>query len=72
MPKLPKISGRKAIKAFSKDGWIIARQKSSHIIVTKFGSIVILSIPLHDKLDRGTLRGLGLAGLTVDEFVGFL
>ncbi len=73
MSKLPKISGKKAIKAFCRAGWIIYRQKSSHIIMTKLDSIVILSVPLHDELDRGTLRGLiGLAGLTVEEFVDLL
>jgi predicted RNA binding protein YcfA (HicA-like mRNA interferase family) len=73
MSKLPKISGKKAVKAFSRAGWIISRQKSSHMIMTKPDSIIILSVPLHDELDRGTLRGLiGLAGLTVEEFVNFL
>lgn len=56
MSKLPKISGTKAVKAFRRAGWIISRQKSSHMIMTRSDSIVILSVPLHDELDRGTLR----------------
>ncbi|MDD1762740.1 MAG: type II toxin-antitoxin system HicA family toxin [Methanothrix sp.] len=73
MSRLPNISGKKAVKAFRKAGWIIARQKSSHMILTKSDSIVILSVPLHDELDRGTLRGLiGMAGLTVEEFIELL
>ena len=69
MSRLPNISGKNAVKAFSKAGWIISR----HMIMTKSDSIVILSVPLHDDLDRGTLRGLiGLAGLTVEEFLEFL
>ena len=73
MSKLQKISGKKAVKAFSRAGWIISRQKSSHMIMTKSDSIVILSVPLHDELDRGTLRGLiGLAGLTIEEFMELL
>jgi predicted RNA binding protein YcfA (HicA-like mRNA interferase family) len=73
MSRLPNISGQKAVKVFKKAGWIISRQKSSHIIMTKLDSIVILSVPLHNELDRGTLRGLiGLAGLTVEEFVELL
>jgi len=73
MSRLPNISGKEAVKAFSRAGWIISRQKSSHMILTKSDSIVILSVPLHDELDRGTLRGLiGLAGLTVEEFVELL
>lgn len=48
-------------------------KKSSHMILTKSDSIVILSVPLHDDLDRGTLRGLiGLAGLAVEGFVELL
>jgi hypothetical protein len=43
------------------------------MIMTKSDSIVTLSFPLHDELDRGTLRGLiGLAGLTLEEFVKLL
>ena len=73
MSRLPNISGKRAVKAFSKAGWIISRQKSSHMIMTKLDSIVILSVPLHDELDRGTLRGLiGLAGLAVEGFVELL
>jgi len=52
MSRLPKISGKKAVKAFSRAGWIISRQKSSHMIMTKSDSIVTLSVPLHDELDE--------------------
>ena len=73
MAKLPVISGIAAVKAFSKDGWFVARQTGSHIIRVKAGSEVILSIPNHRELDRGTLRKLiKLTGLTVDEFVALL
>lgn len=50
MSRLLKISGKKAVKAFSKAGWVISRQKSSHIIMTKSESIAILSVRLHDLL----------------------
>ncbi len=73
MSRLPNISGKKAVKAFCRAGWIISRQKSSHMILTKSDSIVILSVPLHVELDRGTLRGLiGMAGMTVEEFLELL
>lgn len=73
MVKLPKISGIKAVKAFSKAGWVVARQTGSHIIMVKTNSIVTLSVPRHDELDRGTLRKLiKLSGMTIDEFVKFL
>lgn len=69
MSFLPRVSGREAVKAFEKSGWHVARQKGSHIILTKEGSFVTLSVPDHRELDRGTLRKLiSLAKMTVEEF----
>ena len=51
-------------------GWDLARQRGSHIILTKEGHIATLSVPNHRQVARGTLRSLiARAGLTVDEFV---
>jgi predicted RNA binding protein YcfA (HicA-like mRNA interferase family) len=73
MSNLPLISGKKAIKAFNKDGWIVKRQSGSHIILVKPGSIVTLSIPNHKEVKRGTLRSLIKdAGLSVSEFIDLL
>ncbi len=56
--KLPIVSGKDAIKAFQKAGWRIARQKGSHVTMTKEGYPVILTIPLHKELDSGLLKSL--------------
>ncbi|PYV15895.1 MAG: hypothetical protein DMG21_13520 [Acidobacteria bacterium] len=73
MASLPVVSGVDAIRAFERAGWRRARQKGSHVSLVKAGVNVNLSVPLHRELDRGTLRKLiKLAGLSVDEFVGFL
>ena len=73
MPKLPRISGRKAVRAFQRAGWEVARQRGSHVILTKPGSIYTLSIPLHPVLGPGLLRDLiRKAGLTVEEFTELL
>ena len=73
MPRLPVISGRKAVKTFSKFGFSASRQTASHIIMEKAGLDVTLSVPLHDELKRGTLRNLIKdAGLTVEDFVAML
>jgi len=73
MARLPRISGMKAVKAFYKDGWFMARQTGSHVIMVKSGRMVTLSVPKHRELDRGTLRKLiRLAGLSVGEFVELL
>ncbi len=51
----------------------MARQRGSHIIMVKAGSMATLSVPDHKEVARGTLRSLiGDAGLTVEEFTGLL
>jgi predicted RNA binding protein YcfA (HicA-like mRNA interferase family) len=48
---------------------VVSRQAASHIILTKSGEIVTLSVPDHREVARGTLRSLiRAANLTVDEF----
>ena len=70
MASLPVISGSETVRVFERFGWTVARQTSSHIIMTKEGGIVTLSIPNHKEVARGTLRSLiRSANLTVDEFV---
>ena len=69
MPKLPVISGRDAVKAFSRAGWRAIRQHGSHVMMEKPGREEVLSVPQHGELRRGTLRALlRTAGITVDEF----
>lgn len=69
MPELPQVSGKEAIKAFEKLGFHQARQRGSHVILKKDGFPILLSVPLHNELKRGTLRRLLRdAGLTIDEF----
>jgi predicted RNA binding protein YcfA (HicA-like mRNA interferase family) len=70
MASLPVLSGREAVKVFESFGWEVSRQSSSHIIMTKEGEMVTLSIPDHKEVAKGTLRSLiRAANLTVDEFV---
>jgi len=49
MARLPMISGMKAVKTFSKDGWFMARQTGSHVIMVKSGRVVTLSVPKHER-----------------------
>ena len=73
MGKLPIISGREAVKAFSKVGWRVARQAGSHVIMLNHSSPALLSIPDHAELKRGTLRNLITdASMTVDEFLALI
>ena len=73
MPPVPLLHLSDVIKIFQKFGWSIARQRGSHIILTKLGHIATLSVPNHDEVARGTLRSLiSKAGLTVEEFLDVL
>jgi len=70
MGVLPLLSGREVVRVFETFGWSVARQSSSHIILTKPGEIASLSVPDHKEVARGTLRSLiRSANLTVAEFV---
>ena len=74
MAKLPRdCSGRQAVKAFQRTGWIVARQTASHVILVKVGERPTLSVPDHKVLDPGLLRSLlRHAELTVEEFIRLL
>lgn len=73
MGELPVCSGAEAVRAFERLGWTFARQSGSHQVLTKQGLAIVLSIPNHRALDRGTLRSqIRLAGVTVDEFIAAL
>lgn len=73
MARLANISGKEAVKAFQKAGWETAGQVGSHIVMTKLGLRVNLSIPQHKELSVGTLRALiRNAGMTVEEFLALL
>ena len=73
MPKLPAISGRESVIAFSRVGWTFARQRGSHMILIRPGSLASLSIPDHKELAKGTLRALiRAADLTLEEFLALL
>jgi predicted RNA binding protein YcfA (HicA-like mRNA interferase family) len=67
------LSGRAVVKAFVRDGWELARQKGSHMILVKEGSWATLSVPDHREIAPGMLRSLIRAsGLTVDQFAALL
>jgi predicted RNA binding protein YcfA (HicA-like mRNA interferase family) len=70
MASLPVLSGREVVKALIGDGWELARQKGSHMILVKPGSIVSLSVPDHREVAKGTLRSLiRSAGYSLEEFL---
>jgi predicted RNA binding protein YcfA (HicA-like mRNA interferase family) len=73
--KLPVVSGEKTIKALCKAGFTVTRQRGSHVRLKKttFERTITITVPLHDVLDRGTLKSIiRTAGLSADEFVRLL
>jgi len=73
--KLPVISGKEALRALERAGFVVVRQRGSHARIKKvtFESVIKITIPIHETLDRGTLKSiLRNADLTVEEFVGLL
>jgi predicted RNA binding protein YcfA (HicA-like mRNA interferase family) len=72
---LPVLSGNDAIRALTRAGFSFVRQRGSHVRMKKQGPDLALNvtIPLHDELDRMTLRSIiKAAELSEDEFLNLL
>jgi predicted RNA binding protein YcfA (HicA-like mRNA interferase family) len=68
--RLANISCKTAAKAFQKAGWQAIGQVGSHLLMSKPGLRVNLSVPQHKELSVGTLRALiRHAGMTLKEFL---
>jgi predicted RNA binding protein YcfA (HicA-like mRNA interferase family) len=72
MPPLPVISGAQCIAALEKLGYTRVRQKGSHVRLNCAGRSPV-TVPMHDELDRGTLRSiLRTVDVTVEEFLALI
>jgi len=61
MPKLRSLSGKEVIRILLRFGFEIASQRGSHVKLRRFlpdGTKQTLTIPLHEDLDRGTIRAI--------------
>lgn len=73
MPKLPRVSGKAAVAAFRRAGWMLSRMHGSHHILRHPSTGQHLSVPGHDTLKTGLLADLiKRAGLTAEEFIELL
>ena len=74
MSKLPVVSGREALKAFQKIGYILDHQTGGHMILRHQNPPYRrLTVPDHKTLAKGTLRSLiRESGLTVEQFAKLL
>lgn len=69
MPRLTNISGKKAVKAFLKFGYVHVHTSGDHAILQKHGSPT-LSIPLHKEVAQFLLKSqVKRAEISIDDFI---
>jgi len=72
MSKVPSLPYDRIIRALQRDGWVVVRQKGSHIRLLKHtpAETLKLTVPAHRPIKRSTLAHiLKQARLSVDEFL---
>jgi len=72
MSKIPSLDYEKVIKALQRDGWVIVRQKGSHIRLQKHveNEVLKIIVPAHKPIKRSTLSHiLKQARITLDDFL---
>ncbi|MBK6430545.1 type II toxin-antitoxin system HicA family toxin [Candidatus Amarolinea dominans] len=71
MLKLPVVSGREAVRTLERLGFVVVRQRGSHLVLRRGASGCV--VPNHRELKTGTLTGiLKQAGVSADEFIAAL
>jgi len=69
---LPQVSGQQVVRALAKIGYLVVRQKGSHMIL-RGGAGVGITVPNHTTIAPGTLRAIiRAAGLSVQDFIDLL
>ena len=72
MSKLPVVSGKELVNALEKVGFVVVRQKGSHVSLQKITSegTYRTVVPLHTRLAKGTLLEiLHQTGLSKEELI---
>lgn len=75
MTKVPSLGYEKVIAALQRDGWVVVRQRGSHIRLQKHTQteVLKLTVPAHRPIKRSTLaRIFKQARLTVEQFHALL
>jgi len=75
MSKVPSLSYKKIITALERDGWIVIRQRGSHIRLEKklLNETLKLTVPAHRPVKRSTLAHiLKQARIDLDQFIDLL
>lgn len=72
MSKVPSLPYDRIIRALQRDGWVVVRQKGSHIRLQKHtpSETLKLTVPAHLPIKRSTLSHiLKQARISVDDFL---
>ena len=75
MSKVPSLDYLSILRALQRDGWVIVRQKGSHIRLQKRlpDETLKLTVPAHRPVKRSTLAHLlKQARLPLDDFLSLL
>lgn len=75
MSKVPSLNYEKVINALRRDGWVVVRQKGSHIRLHKRmpDETLKLVVPAHRPIKRSPLSHiLKQAGLSLDDFLNLV
>ena len=75
MTKIPSLHYDKVVKALQRNGWVVVRQKGSHIRMQKHTpeKTLKLTIPAHKPIKRSTLSHiLKQAEISADDFLELL
>jgi len=75
MSKVPSLNYEKVINALRRDGWVVVRQKGSHIRLHKrtADETMKLIVPAHRPIKRSTLSHIiKQASLSLNEFLRLL
>jgi len=70
MNKLPALNYDRIVAALQRDGWVVVRQRGSHIRLQKHlpDKTLKLTLPMHKPVKRSTLSHvLKQANMTVEE-----
>ena len=75
MTKVPSLNYDRVVRALNRDGWVVVRQRGSHIRRHKHTSeeVLKLVVPAHRPIKRSTLAHiLKQARLTVEQLLALL
>lgn len=75
MSKVPSLNYDKVIRALQRAGWVVVRQRGSHIRLQKHvgNEVLKIIIPAHKPIKRSTLSHiLKQARISLDDFLKYL